>query len=256
MRIFITTIMYFAAYVIVGCSSPNASGVSEIDQPPIPSTESIVPLNIGSYWEYWTSWYDTTGEKFQLSDRTLKRSIPGGFILENDSVLVDPNTINYYTTGESSGKYVYKLEWEDVDSGLLVRHIGTGDMDKRGLYIAGTYKHSTPLLYNAPVLWLAYPAKKGTIYTVAFPGEDSSEIITMQVMETAATFYAPIRNREGASPVFFKDSCYLYKETVKSTESYYYYHPGIGCLGYLKYVNGKLITSYIMTSYTSGRYYY
>jgi hypothetical protein len=255
MRIVISGIVCFAVCVIIGCSAPNSPSGGTIDPPPIPSTKSILPLNIGNSWEYWSSWYDTSGEKIVLSDRTLERSIPGGFILEND-VLINPNSNNYYTTDESSGKYVYKLEWEDIDSGILVRHIGTGDIDKRGLYIAGIYTHSTPTLYREPILWLSYPAKKGTTYTVAFPGEDSSEIVTMQVMETAARFYAPVRDREGASPVFFKDSCYLYKETVKLTESYYYYHPDIGCLGYMKYVNGRLVTSYIMTSYKNSSYRY
>lgn len=254
MRVFIIVMVIFVVNAIIGCSSPSSPGGSEINPPSIPSTKSILPLITGCSWEYWSCWYDTSGAKIELSNRTLKRSIPGGYILENESVLINPDNGNYYRS-ESDGKYVYKLEWNDADSGLLVRHIGSGDLNKRGLYIAGTYTHSTPLLYKDPILWLAYPAPKGTIYTVAFPGDDTSEIVTMQVMETAATFYAPVKDRYGASPVLFKDSCYLYKETVKAIETYYYYHPDIGCLGYLKYVNGKLVTSYIMTSYTSNRYY-
>lgn len=255
MRVLIIGLTTVIVSMIVGCSSPSDVGGSEVNMPPIPSTRSILPLTIGSTWEYWSTWYDTSGVKVQLPDRTLKKSIPGGFVMENDSVLINPNN-GYYYNNTSPEKYVYKLEWEDVDSGLLVRHIGSGDLNQRGLYIIGTYTHATPALYPTPVLWLAYPAKKGVTYTVALPGEDSSEIVTMQVMETAATFYAPVKNRIGASPLLFKDSCYLYKETVKSTESYYYYHPDIGCIGYLKYVNNKLIVTYILTSYNNDQYGY
>lgn len=250
MRILLVGILAAVAYVIVSCADMNAPG-GGIDDPLIPSTPSIMPLNVGSEWEYLSSWYDTSGTKIQLSDRVLTRAIREGLVLENDSTLVTPNNATYYSV-ENSSRYVYKLEWEYVDSGLLVRPIGTGDLDKRGLYIAGVYVHMTTTLYHDPVRWLAYPAKKGTTYTVAFPGEDSSEIKIIQVMETAATFYAPVQNRVGASPVLFKDSCYLYKETYKSSETYYYYHPDIGCLGYLRYVNNKLVTSYIMTKYRSN----
>jgi hypothetical protein len=248
MRVLISGIAIFVTSIIIGCTDLNPSGGSEIDPPLIPSTKSILPLTIGSSWEYWSSWYDTSGVKMQLPDRTLKKSIPGGFVMENDSVLINPDN-GYNNNNISPEKCVYKMEWEDVDSGLLVRHIGSGDLNQRGLYIAGKYTHSTPVLYHNYVLWLAYPANKGTTYTVALPGVDSSDIVTIQVMETNATFYAPIKDRTGVSPLLFKDSCYLYKETVKSTESYYYYHPDIGCIGYLKYVNNKLVVTYVLTSY-------
>jgi hypothetical protein len=257
MRVLIIGIATFVVNLIIGCAAVNSpSGGHDIHDPIIPSTPSVIPLTIGSSWEYWSTWYDTSGKIIQLANRTLMQSIPGGFVMVNDTVLQDPNNGYYNNSNDNTGKYVYKLEWDNIDSGLLVRHIGSGDLNQRGLYIIGTYTHATPALYRIPVRWLAYPADKGTTYTVALPGEDSSEVVTMQVVETAATFYAPVKNRIGASPVLFKDSCYLYKETVKSTELYYYYHPDIGCIGYLKYVNNKLVVTYILTSYKNDQYGY
>jgi hypothetical protein len=256
MRNAVVYLIMLIAYFLTGCSnlsSPTA-GSDDIDGPPLPSTESICPLTVGSYWEYWSTWYDTNGVKIQLSDRILSRSIPDGYLLEGDS-LISRYDNNYYSQYTKPAQYVYKYEWENLDSGLLLRHIGTGDLVQRGLYIAGEYAHANSTLYDSAVLWLTYPSTKGAVYSVRLPGKDSSETATMEVIETAAQFYAPIENRIGASPVYFRDSCYLYKESVKATETYYYYHPKVGCLGYLKYRNGKLVTTYILRKYSTNQYY-
>ncbi|MBN1601609.1 MAG: hypothetical protein JW915_08375 [Chitinispirillaceae bacterium] len=251
MRRLVVYVILLGSYFLIGCSlnSPG-DALCGIDDPPLPSTESICPLIIGNHWEYWSTWYDTNGIKIQLSDRTLFRSIPGGYLLFNDDTLISPeNFRNSSSYSQKSYQYVYKYEWENLDSGLLLMHIGSGDLNKRGLYIVGEYAHQNKVLYEDAVLWLSYPSTKGTVYQVALPGRDSSETLVMQVMETATKFYAPIENRHGASPVYFRDSCYLYKESDASTETYYYYHPAIGCLGYLKYRNGKLITTYTLKKY-------
>jgi hypothetical protein len=252
MKLIIEIILLMGINVLIGCSnSMDVAGNSGIDDPPFPSTESICPLKVGSHWEYWGTWYDTNGLKIQLSDRAITRTIPNGYLLQDNNVLTSSNNNSYYNPNNGNQEYVYRYEWEDLDSGLLVRHIGGGDLDKRGLYIAGKYVHEANTLYDAPVLWLAYPSNKGRVYTIALPEMDSSEIVTMEIMETNAKFYAPIENRQGASPLYFKDSCYLYKETIKTSETYYYYQPKIGCMGYLKYKNGKLAVTYILKRYNT-----
>jgi hypothetical protein len=255
MRSIYSSIAIGAVCFFTGCSSLNApAGISD---PPLPSTQSICPLIIGSSWEYWSTWYDSSGAKVQLTNRTLTRRIPDGYFLGKDNTLVPSRQYSSFSKNETiAEEYLYKYEWEYLDSGLLVKHTGSGDLDKRGLYIAGEYAHDSVELYEKAVLWLAYPSAKGITYPVALPGRDSSGTVIMEVVETSAGFYAPIENRYGASPVYFRDSCYLYKESIGTTETWYYYHPDIGCLGYLKYSNGKLITSFILKKYVSDSWLY
>lgn len=235
------------SFLFYGC----VGGLSPIDSPPIPTTKSICPLGIGNHWEYWYTRYDSAGNSIPLTDRTLSRSIPGGLALYNDS-LYTPGVSNYNGQNSYEGtaiEYLYKFEWEDLDSGLLVRHIGDGELSKRGLYIEGRYVHQSASLFDSSILWLAYPGSAGTKWTVDLP--DDSASFTMEIVSTDARFYIPSGSGERTSPLFFRDSCYLYKETTGDYNTYYYYHPDAGCLGYMQYKNGKLEVTYILTSFTT-----
>lgn len=245
--VFICTILISG--ILLDCSSPM--GGSSIGAPPIPSTGSIWPLGIGNSWEYWYTCYDSTGNKLPLTDRTLSRSIPGGFVQLNDTVLTPVDNIIYY---DKVDRYVYKFEWENLDSGMFVRHIGDGDLSKRGLYIVGEYSHQTATLYDTAVLWLAYPAAAGKIWTVALPGKQPLTSTTMELISSNAHFYIPATEGERASPLVFRDSCYLYKETIGEYTTYYYYHLDIGCLGYLQYKNDVLNVTYILRTFKKNYY--
>jgi hypothetical protein len=256
MRPVIVVLVLFVIFILIDCSmdADNPFKESGIDDPPIPTTSSIFPLAVGNHWTYWYTKYDSAGIKIPLSNRILTRKIPGAYKFTSEGDLVPYE--KRYGTHTNSSKYVYKLEWEDLDRGLLVMHVGDGDLSSRGLYIVGEYSNDTTTLYTTRVLWLAFPASKGAEWTVSLPGNDSSVNVTkMELVDHNALFYAPVGNRYSASPVYFRDSCYLYKEAIDNFTTYYYFHPKVGCLGYLQYQDSTLVTTYIMTDFEKKYYY-
>jgi hypothetical protein len=217
---------------------------TNIDKPPTPATQSILPLGMDNRWIFWYTSYDSSGNMLPLVNRVLQKEVAGVYGLTSDNRLISFDSLWYEKNIEL---YIYKYEWGHLDSGYLVFHNGKGELYQRGLYITGTYKKENLIRFDSAILWFPYPAVSGTKWSVLLPGSDSSSVCQMELVSTTSTFLIPVNN--GAVPALKKDSCYLYKEINEKTVSYYYFHPEIGCLGYLRYENGILAATYNLNSY-------
>jgi hypothetical protein len=148
--------------------------------PPFPTTQSILPLGIGNSWTYSLTAYDTLGNKIVPSSVTLALRIPGGFGLVGDTTLIALSWQNYNQTFDG---FVYKFEWDALDSGPLVIHRGSYPLGSRGLYVIGWYRRSETHLFASERLWLAYPADSGKTWTF-FPDSvgDSLGAASMEIL--------------------------------------------------------------------------
>jgi|WetSurMetagenome_2_1015567.scaffolds.fasta_scaffold00220_24 hypothetical protein len=230
-----------AAVLIAGCANPTASpgGVSP-QNPPFPSTPSILPLAVGNSWTYSLTAYDSLGKKLSPSPTELDLAIPGVYGLAGDTQLVALSRENYL---DSFDAYVYEYEWDDRDSGALVVYRGSYLPGLRGLYVVGRYRGAQTSLFPAEKLWLAYPADSGTTWRFHPDSADTASAATMEILSTDAQFFAPDERAMTAGRFL---SCYLYKETGPYYVSYYYYNPAVGCVGYLSYSGGRLRKSYCL----------
>ena len=239
------SILVTAVALLAGCASnmaPNSIGTPQ--NPPFPTTQSILPLAAGNQWDYSYTAYDPLGNKISPSRVNLVLTLPAVYGLVNDTQLVAITRQNYQ---QDFPAYVYKYEWDNRDSGALVVHRGAYALDKRGLYVIGWYRDSVTHLFPAEKLWLAYPADSGKTWAYnPDSANDSAFAVTMEILSTRAQFFVP-NSSMVTGGAFYK--CYLYKETGIGYVSYYYYNPDIGCVGYLNYSSGKLTASYYLKNF-------
>ncbi len=245
MRSLCVTVLLASLLVLAGCTAlraPTSSGTPQ--NPPFPATPSILPLAIGNSWTYSLTAYDSLGNKITPSRIELALALPSGYGLVDDTQLV---TLTWQNYGDTFAAYVYKYEWDNRDSGALVAHRGNYSLDKRGLYVVGWYRDNEPHLFSSEKLWLAYPADSGR--TWQFNPDSAGDpvfAVTMEILSTHAAFF--VADPQTMTAGSFVE-CYLYKETGANYESYYYYNPAIGCVGYLNYSSGKLRESYCLKQF-------
>jgi hypothetical protein len=234
-------ILVVAAAFFSGCTNyaPMMSGSPQ--NPPFPATRSILPLSTGLTWNYSLTAYDSMGNKIVPNRIDLTLSLPGGFGLEDDTRLVELTWDNFQ---KQFPAYAYKYEWDNRDSGAIVVHRGAYELGKRGLYVIGWYRRTETRLFQKEKLWLAYPADSGKTW-IFHPdsSDDGVPADTLEIVSTQAKFFVPDKKSITAGSFY---ECYLYKETNGPSVSYYYYHPDIGCVGYLRYWNGNLRESYYL----------
>jgi len=212
--------------------------------PPLPSTPGILPLAEGNTWTYSYSAYDSAGkprEHFSQMELTLKISGVWG-LLENSTLEI----VSFEADHHHYKAYVYQMEWDSRDSGYLVMHEGS-DTNIRGLYIVGTFDHGKTELFDERVFWLAFPGESSKAWNLPL-GSDTASYPKIELVSTNTPFYFGQSSQNALTPIHFRE-CYLFKESLDDTETFYYYHHEIGCLGYLHYENGILRKSYILTDY-------
>jgi hypothetical protein len=234
--------------LLANCAAyPTSSGVETPQYPPFPSTKSILPLAIGNTWTYSLTAYDSLGRTIVPARGNLNLALPGGYGLVGDTQLVALTWQNYR---DSFSEYMYTYEWDQRDSGALVVHHGDYALGHRGLYVAGWYSGTVTHLFPAEKLWLAYPADSGSTWAYAPDSSgDTASAVIMEVISTHASFFVPDAQSMAAGRFI---DCYLYKETGAGYESYYYYSPDIGCVGYCRYTGDKLRETYILTGFAQG----
>lgn len=245
MRSLCATVLLASLLFLAGCTALSApASVGTPQNPPFPVTPSILPLAIGNSWTYSFTAYDSLGNKITPSRIELALALPNGYGLVGDTQLV---TLTWQNYGDTFAAYVYKYEWDNRDSGALVAHRGNYSLDKRGLYVVGWYRDNEPHLFSSEKLWLAYPADSGR--TWQFNPDSAGDpvfAVTMEILSTHAAFF--VADPQTMTAGSFVE-CYLYKETGADYQSYYYYNPAIGCVGYLNYSSGKLRESYYLKQF-------
>lgn len=246
-----------AAVLIAGCSraaapmSAEDNSTGSPQNPPLPRTESILPLEKGNTWLYTYTVYDSAGDTL-WSRYDLTLSIADIFGLQQSST-VALNRNNW----DDFDHYAYTYEWNRLDEGDLVTFFDRDEAAVPGVYHVGWYDKKVHHLYATPRLWLAYPASKGYTWQVADIDSSGDTLGTrdMEVVSTNEKFYFPETRISDASALAFVD-CYLYKESYQDTVAYYYYNEDLGAVGYLQYGNGKVAKSYILNEFRQEYYYY
>jgi hypothetical protein len=224
--------------------SPTGGAMDESDHP-VPTTASILPLQENNRWTYRYTTFDSTGAKEAFPDRTLDLAITGVYYLHNgrDLVRVNRHEHDY----DPALRYIYRYEWESLDSGYLVYHQGTGDVNTRGLYITGTFVDTHTVLFDTARLWYAYPAGDVGSWQIDLPDGDTVSSMFECVSKTeAAWFGRPDAN--DPSPLVFIDSCYLYRQTIGDNIYFHCFHPAHGKVSVRHYYKGVLRESYLLMS--------
>jgi len=213
---------------------------------PLPVTPSIMPLSYGNWWRFHYTLFDSTGKSVDLPDRDLVLKIAGVFTLSESDSLVD--VTDRYEWIDDYGAYVYKYEWEGLDSGYLVQHEGGGPFAERGLYIMGEFSHGKSTLFDTPRLWYQYPAYSESQWTVDLPGGDTV-LSTFKCLSLNHTDYALNSGGKSASPALFMDSCILFREVADQDTYYHSFKPEVGKISLQHYRNGIIREAYILTDY-------
>lgn len=241
-RIVVSLLPVIALVYLPGCSSlDSVGGSSEY----IPTTRSIIPLQINNQWTYHYTQYDSTGNPVAFPDRDFDLEISGIFRLEKDTILVPVD--RYSTDNKSDERYYYRYETEHRNSGYIVFHVGTGEVGGRGLYIAGTFKDTINTLFDSAKLWFAYPCDSARNWTIDFTGNDIVETVMECVSKNyTAWFYAD--GGSGPSPVEVVTGCYLYRETTGDDTFYHCFHPDYGKVSIRHYYKGVLLETQLLAS--------
>ncbi|MBD3319666.1 MAG: hypothetical protein GF350_01060 [Chitinivibrionales bacterium] len=231
------------------CSVPTDATTSGTQShPPLPRTQSIIPLHKGNQWRYSYTDYDSSG-KIIHSRWQLDLAISDFFGFRDDSIIDSLTWDNYTDTGY---EYIYEYEWESTDTGFYITYRDVG-VASRGLYLIGEYNYLSgrTQIYDSARLWLAYPGTAGDRWTLHPDITADSYEVSVEIISTDAQFYCSAINPDNASALSFCD-CYLYKETAGNSTRYYYYNENIGALGYLHYIGNTLRTSYLLSSFRNA----
>ena len=233
--------------VLTGCSVSDAmeGGMDAENQYPVPRTKSILPLQLDNRWTYLYTGYDSAGTPLPFPDRDLVLDIPAMYYVFGDTVLVQ--VARWSDTEFTDQGLMYRYEMENLGYGYLVRHKGTGSVETRGLYIAGIFNNSENVLLDSGRLWFAYPAQVNDTWTITFP-EDDSIAWTMECLSTDYSAWFGRPDADGASPVTFVDSCYLYRQSFNEEEYYHCFHPMYGQISMHYYSKGILRKSHLLIS--------
>ena len=242
-RIIIGVILGGAVALWVRCAMPVAPGTEGSDHP-FPTTASILPLQKGNRWIYRYTSFDSTGRQESLPDRDLQLGITRIYYLNEENRLVQVDRHDGY---DSTRRYIYGYEWENLDSGYLVYHQGTGDVARRGLYIAGTFVDTQAVLYNTPRLWYAYPVGNINSWEIVLPGNDTASSVYECISKTEKAWFGRFIADDPA-PLEFIDSCYLFRQTAGDDVYLHSFHPAHGKISMRYYREGVLRESYILLS--------
>jgi hypothetical protein len=230
--------------IITGCAlSP---GPSQSDYP-LPTTASVLPLQIGNLWTYRYTIYGDDGTVVPFPDRDLNLRISGAFYMVDSGPPVP--VVPYDNAPQKYSRIVYKYEWESLDSGYLVYHQGTGNAAARGLYLAGTFVGADLEFFDTARLWYAFPADSSMMWHVDLPGGDT----TSSVIECISTSYSGWFITPDAKvpfPVAMPGLCYCYRETIGDEVFYRVFHPDFGQISMRHYISGILRESFLLFAYT------
>jgi len=221
------------------CSTLGAAG--PIDHP-FPTTKSVIPLRVGSQWVYHYSSVDTFWQSVPVAERRLTLSISGMYKLVSADSLI---AITGYEHTDDDARYIYKYEWENLDSGYLVQHEGGGEVEKRGLYIVGEFFRERFVLFEERRLWYMFPAKMDTSWEVALPGGDG---ISSQISCISNSYIDKSAEYSGWSFSTYAslEGCVLYKQVAGEDVYYHSFHPDVGKISMRHYAGGVLLESYIL----------
>jgi hypothetical protein len=234
-----------------GCAVEDAPTAGSPQNPPLPRTESILPLAIDNQWSYSHTYYDEDGGMVQPR-ASLDLEIPRVYGKAGSSLTrLGEHSYDWERDRTTYDEYVYAYEWEQEGRGSLVAYRDR-DVAVRGLYLVGFYRRDSVALYPEAKLWLAYPATRGDSWVLDTSSSGTAPS-TIEVVTTSASFYAPASENGDPSALRFFDGCYQYKETFADSTAYYYYREDVGAIGYTMYHDGRLRKSYILSSFRSGR---
>ena len=214
--------------------------------PPLPRTGSIMPLDAGTEWHYHHVVRDTLGEIVDRNphlDAAIGRTY--GVTLSGDVVR--------YTHENRDGiftEYYSEFEWEAAGSGSLLSYRDTHlNGSAPGVYLMGEFQGDSLTIYASPHLLLAYPADEGFSWTF----EQDSVNVTMTLVSTDTTIHLMVTDGvESLLPITFAP-CSLYRRETPSETSYHFYHKDYGEVACQRYVQRRLVRSYILTSFSPWR---
>jgi hypothetical protein len=235
---------------MLGCAMTNPASSGSPQNPPIPATPSILPLETGNHWVYTNMVYDSAGN-ILFNRYPLELNIPRAFGISSTTLTpIDWNNyLNTYTD------YCFAYEWDNCGYGYLIQHRGK-NVTQRGVYIVGEFTGTSGVLYDSAYLWLAYPSTPGFTYTINTDTTgDTTGQSYMEVVSINAPYYFADSSSGKASPVTFVN-CYLYKEQYADTISYYWYNEELGAVAYQQMYHGKKIKTYTLREFNSDAYYY
>ena len=233
--------------MLVRCALPdNVGGTATEDIIPVPTTESVMPLQKDNKWSFLYTQYDSTGTPTSFPNRDAFLTISGMYYLDSNSNLID---LQYYEPDSllQGRNIIYRYEWNGLGEGYLVYHRGTGAVDKRGLYIIGTFVNTHTVLYESARLWFAYPVEENRSWPITLPEDDSTAWTMECVSKKYATWFGRA-NDEGPSPITFVDSCYLYCQSNGDHVYYHCFHPDYGLVSMRYYYKDVLQKSYLLIS--------
>ena len=240
-RVVCVILCTFSLMLLQCTMAMDAGNASETDHP-IPTTPGIIPLQEGNRWIFRYTMFDSIGLQESFPDRDLKLEITGIYFLDSVRGLVRISRLNWRDSAE---RYYYRYEWESLDSGYIVYHQGTGPVNERGLYIAGTFVDSHAVLFDTARLWYAYPAGDAVVWKIDLPGGDTAFSTVECVSKTTAAWMYR-QHADDFSPLLFLDSCYLYRQTVGDDAYYHCFHPLHGRVSMRHYHRGVLRESYLL----------
>jgi hypothetical protein len=222
-----------------GCSLSPVGGSSDH---PVPTTPGIIPLQNGNQWRYRYTTFDSTGENAGFPVRELRLAITGIYRFHPDSGLLP---VHRYEQYRSSERFVYRYEWESLDSGYLVYHQGTGSVNARGLYIAGLFRGEETVLFDTAHLWYAYPAGDTVMWEIVLPGGAAHTSVIELITSNEKSWFSQSHDT-ASSPLIFISGCYRYRQTVGEWVYYHTFHPEYGKISMRGYRSGILRESYVL----------
>lgn len=211
----LATALFFA-----GCGSSDVPSGSAGTDVPYPEFNAIIPLEVSSSKSFRHTLYNAAGDSI-ISQDPLSYDIHECLILNGTTLTL----FEAYDTLQENDTIVFSYQWRSSNKGLFIGHINMDATTTGGLFVYGEYSDTGYTIYNEPILWLKYPASSGDSWEYATDTDTS----TYEVVQHNAPF--------AISPTESVPA-YLYKKTSGSIESYYYYHPDVGLLACIEYVDG------------------
>ncbi len=238
-------LLYCTVLLSLNCNCTEAMIHGDL-HPPYPRVASIIPMGYQNSWLFSHTHYNEAGI-VEGRDQALDAAIPMVYGLTDDFRLVSlVDTFVHMPFTDT----VFKYEWRKDNQGLLISYLDNS-VDTPGVYIRGKYNNDWDTLYEPPILWLVYPLKSITTWTITDTNITNGVPMAMELLSSDTLFNTAEQGSGSMSAVPFY-SCYLYKETQGDSISYHFYNSTIGQAGYLMYVNQVLRRSFILRKFTEG----
>lgn len=239
-RYFLTGI----AALVMFCS--QLGDIGGFGDHPVPATPGILPLQTDNRWIYYYQVFDSTGNRIAFPRDTLILTITGVYLRSGDS-LQDVEEFIYKTEVEKEN-LVYRYEWDNRDSGYLVSHRSTGNVNDRGLYIVGEFQHNDWQLFDTVRLWYSYPCEPNISWEILLPGEERDTSL-YKCISTEDTAWVKEKQSSSMSPLLFLNDCYMYKQEVDGYIYYHQFHPDYGKISLRGYKDGVLRECYYLVDW-------